>query len=192
MLVVICVGPYYAHAATVQVYPSMSQQNAGRHPYVSGSIDIKTRIVQGSWSDTQYGVPTYTLPSAGHYQVQFYPPQGFTYTTNGKCGGEIAADEHIVCEVDYEDGEPIAHSNVLPHMPKPEEKPTNNVVQTTMAEAVIPDIKLPQEVTIAASSISAPVADTEAQQIAELQKQIIELYKILIALLSQKLAVIGK
>jgi len=149
-----------ASAATVQI----ASQTTNSHGGGKSGIDMKTKIVAGVFSDSQYGGATYWVP-VGPYKVTFYPPAGYSETHDSGCEGVVEdPNDFFTCRVFYQDGAPIA------------EPPT-------IAPAVVPVVTVPQDIT--ASTVSS-----EAEQIAALQKQILELYKILIALLSQKLAVV--
>ena len=170
--------PVIASAGSVQVYPYITNAHGG----TKYACDIKTEIVfNGAVLDSQKCVPTYQLPTTGAYEVRFSPPAGYSYTASDKCSGTLSETDAVQCEVWYADGAPIV------------ETPAPVVVIQPVVSAV-QDIAVPTlPVSVVVTSIEASTTPmTYAEQIASLQAQIIELYKILIALLSQKLAVIGK
>lgn len=190
--------PATVMAATVQVVPTITNAHGGNKI----AKDITVCIEYGNTSDCAQGVPTFTVPDGSNYTVKFQPPTGYNYTTDFDCNGVAQGD--IKCHVDYEDGTPIDKvSNVLPligtdTIPAPTPQPQ-------VAQLVAPQISLPTPVavtTVAATSTStipsqvatstATSTMSEAEQIAALQQQILELYNFLIALLQQKLVVLAK
>jgi hypothetical protein len=164
--------PVVASAASVQVYPTITTAYGNEHPAMPNpsAADIYTRIVQGSWSNQQTGVPTYQLPGAGNYQVQFFPPPGYSYTADAGCSGTIQTDQDIICNVDYKDGVPIPPTPPPPLIttpqptstPTPVSQPTPAVVQTQSVSVPIPTaipapVETPSPVTAKAST-PAPAA----------------------------------
>lgn len=158
--------PVSVFAASVQVYPTITNAYGGTADYRA----LNSCVTDSSGAQQcAAGVPTFTIPS-GTYSVSVTPPLGYSYVLGSTCSGTVAADDSVQCDVKYNDGAPI----VLTAAPSA----TGSVQTAPIVSAV--------------SAIDAvPIVD-QAAQIAELQRQVAELYKILVALLMQRLTVLSQ
>lgn len=153
----------------VQVYPEITNSHGG----TKFARDIYTRIVAGSYTDQQTGVPTYSIP-AGPYEVQFFPPAGYSYSAGIDCTGTVNDGELKVCHVSYSDGAP----DVQTPPPAPQPAPT---VETPTPSAGT-TVNIPSSDVVGSS-----VSSEEAAQIKALQEQILQLLLQLIDLLTKRL-----
>jgi len=198
-------APITISAATVQVVPSLVNSHGG----TATGKDLRVCITQGSFNDCGVDMPTFTLTELGEYHVDFFPPAGYTYEANYRCANgtkydykeqkevcngtpdrtitcsgtidETNVTSSKMCYVNYYDDAPIVE------VPPPAPVVIIQQVPAPIEQATSPVITLPVSV-IAAEGATTTM--TQAEQIASLQAQILELYNILIALLIQKLAVL--
>lgn len=152
--------PAAAFAVSVQVYPTITNAHGG----TKFAKDLTVCIDQGSFHRCEAGVPTFQLPTDETYAVSAVEMSGYAYTLDAGCSG-VPAVEKIVCNIAWSDGAPIVQP-----APQPVVAPVVGITAPV----------IPFDVT--------GVEMTQEERIAELQKQIIELYKILIALLQKRLA----
>lgn len=152
----------------VQVYPTITNAHGG----TKFAADIYTRIVAGSYTDQQTGVPTYEIP-AGQYEVQFFPPAGYSYSAGADCTGIVNDGELKVCQVSYSDGASTAQT------PPPAPQPAPTVETPTPSPS--PTVNVPTDVVVSG------VSSEEAAQIKALQEQILQLLLQLVDLLTKRL-----
>lgn len=171
-----------ASAASITVYPTITNAHGGNA--IARDMGVCITIDGARQCVSDNAVPVFEVASSSAYEVGVVPVPGYSYALGNNCSGIAIGTTSVTCSVDYQDGAPI---------PKPAPAPVLTPVSA-------PTIMLPASVVpdIVAGGAGVPVGDVAtssasadvAAQIASLQAQIIELYKILIALLAQKLAVI--
>ncbi len=173
-----------AMAATVEVIPTLTNSHGG----TASGQDLKVCITMSNFKDCSVDMPTFTLPSAGDYSVQFLPPAGYSYEANYNCSngthfdfgqqkdvcngepdrtitcsGSIGTDEDKKCYVTYTDGAPIIVTPPpTPPQPTPIIPQTNP--PTTTGTTII------QYVPVAATT--TPEVQTIIQHTIEIQTQI--------------------
>lgn len=177
-----------AGAAEIQVYPYITATHGGQ----TFANDITVCLqVSGGDPACGTGVPSFFVPAGSEYQVITHAPTGYSAALGDtNCSG-TATDQDATCNVYYADGAPIvppapvAPVIIIQQLPAPVSEPVAPSVAPITSGAV-PDVSVPVFEPVATDTPGT--ADSNAAQITELQAQIIQLYKILIALLSQKLA----
>jgi hypothetical protein len=125
ILVTLLALPTMASAATVQVVPTLTNSHGG----TATGADLRVCVVQNGIKTCDTDMPTFSI-AEGPYEVQVFPPAGYSYETNyhckngtkfdystqkevcsngevdrtNTCSGIIGADEDKVCYVSYIDG----------------------------------------------------------------------------------------
>lgn len=153
-----------ASAATVLVYPYITNSHGGTANYTN----LRSCVTQNGSTQCEDGIPKFSLV-AGDYQVSANDPIGYTHSLGAGCSGTLAGSEDVQCDVNYSDGAPVQ----VFYAPAP-------------VPATVPQVTQTQGITYTAGTTDST---TQAEQIAQLQAQIVELYKILIMLLQQKYGV---
>lgn len=178
-------APRNAEAASITVYPTITNAHGGTAIARDMSVCITIDGAQECVSDN--AVPVFEVASSSSYQVGVTAVPGYSYSLGNNCSG-IAGPDARTCNVDYADGAPIPK----PAAPTPVQAAI--VPAVTLPASVVPDVSVggatPAVDPIPGETATTSVNADVAAQIASLQAQIIELYKILIALLAQRLAVI--
>lgn len=148
---VIFLLPLTSLAATVQVYPTMTNAYGG----TKHASDIYTEIyVDDILIGSEYGVPTYEIP-AGNYEVRFFPPVGYEALVIGGCTDYIDEDSYYVCNVHYKDGADT-----------PEKKKAHPLPPTIEKKFVpVETIKAVGEPEVFGSQISAPKSGLSFDQV---------------------------
>lgn len=146
--------PLPAFAATVQVKPMLINAHGG----TATGKDLLVCVVQGPWQECAPDMPTFTLPGAGQFEVQFKPPAGYSYEANYRCpqgstfdykqqkevcvgepdrtvtcSGSIGANEDKKCYVRYSDDAAVssAPAPVVAPSPQPTPVPVTSPVTST-------------------------------------------------------------
>lgn len=164
-LILAIIFPSFVFAsAQIQVYPTFNLEHGG----TTFAKDIYTKIVTPDFTDQQLGVPTYEIPTAGAYEVQFFPPKGYKYKTNKDCTGTIEDKELKVCKVFYSDGAKSTPETpvIIPTQTTPTPAPTATQTQPTEQPIQI---------------------NNQDELIASLKAEIASLLQQIIALLTEKL-----
>lgn len=171
----------FVRAAEITIYPTITNSHGG----TMFAKDISVCWNVDGAQSCATGVPSFSVPTGASYSVLPTPPSGYAAVldiTPGQdhCSGVLTTldgDGPFTCGVSYTDGAPI-----LP--PAPVVLPAPVIASPSIGSIGPIAVPVAPEPVLASSTLS------EAEQIQILQAQIIELYKILIALLTQKLAVL--
>ena len=165
--------PLSVSAESVQIYPTITNAHGG----TKSAVDITVCWEINGVRSCNTSVPTFNAPVGSPWLVVPTPPSGYSAATRGACEGTSQSEANVICTVNYSDGAPIIVP--LPAPPQPVITPINDIA--------IPS--LPTPVVTGAPVIEGVTPEmTRDEQIASLQAQIIELYKLIIALLQKRIA----
>lgn len=178
MIVAALLGlPFAASAATVQVYPTITNSHGG----TKFAADMTACITHDGTTDCAQSVPTFTVPDGSAYEVTIQPAAGYSYGLDSACSGVAQGD--IICNVSYTDGAPIVTPPAAPTpTPQAAPAPVSQPVASSPSAA-------PESITISIPETIGTSTSQEFQQQVIILQQLVALLERIITLLTAQQSV---